>query len=84
MDQPPKLGLLSGDLITEFDGKPTDSWDAIVEWVASKKAGDKVKVKLTRDEEAKELEMTLEDRVIPPGMPTPANSTRCLSRCARR
>ncbi|MDX1925691.1 MAG: PDZ domain-containing protein [Pirellulaceae bacterium] len=67
-----KAGLLSGDLITEFDCKPTDSWDAIVEWVASKKAGDKVKVKLTRDEEAKELEMTLEDRVIPPGMPTPA------------
>jgi S1-C subfamily serine protease/photosystem II stability/assembly factor-like uncharacterized protein len=67
-----KAGLLAGDLIKEFDGKPTDSWDAMVEWVSSKKAGDKVKVKLTRDDEAKELEITLEDRIIPQGMPTPA------------
>ena len=67
-----KAGLMVNDLVTEFDGKPADSWEAIVELVLSKKAGDKVKLKLSRDEEKKELEMTLEDRVIPAGMPTPA------------
>ncbi len=67
-----KAGLQANDLITEFDGKPAESWDEITEAVAAKKAGDTVKVKLKRDEEVKELEIKLEDRVIPAGMPTPA------------
>ena len=67
-----KSGLLAEDVLTEFDGKPAESWDEITEVVATKKAGDKIKVKFTRDGEAKELELKLEDRVIPPGMPTPA------------
>ena len=67
-----KSGLLADDVINEFDGKPVESFDEIVDTVTSKKAGDKLKVKLTRDGQVKELDLTLEDRIIPPGMPTPA------------
>ncbi len=66
-----KSGLLEGDIVTELDGKPAESWDAMIDTVSSKKAGDKLKVKLDREGETKELVLTLEDRVIPPGMPEP-------------
>ena len=67
-----KSGLQAEDVLTEFDGRPAEAWDEITESIAAKKAGDKVKVKFLRDGEAKEIELKLEDRVIPPGMPTPA------------
>ncbi len=59
-------------MITEFDGKPAESWDEMIEAIGTKKAGDVVKVKFTRDGETKELGLKLEDRVIPADMPTPA------------
>lgn len=67
-----KSGLLADDVITQFDGKPAESWDEMIEIVSGKKAGDKLKVQFTRAGESKELDLTLEDRAIPPGMPTPA------------
>ncbi len=44
----------------------------MIEAIGTKKAGDVVKVKFTRDGETKELGLKLEDRVIPADMPTPA------------
>ena len=67
-----KSGLLADDLITEFDGKPAESWDDMIEVIRTKKAGDVVQVKFSREGEFKEIGLKLEDRVIPPDMPTPA------------
>lgn len=57
-----KSGLLADDVIVEFDGAKAESWESLTEAVSAKNVGDKVKVKLIRSSESKELEVTLEGR----------------------
>ncbi|MCU0704376.1 MAG: PDZ domain-containing protein [Fimbriiglobus sp.] len=54
-----KAGIKEGDLIVEVDGKPVANIQDQRTILATKKEGDKVKVKLKRGEETKELEVTL-------------------------
>ncbi|XZE44216.1 PDZ domain-containing protein [Pirellulaceae bacterium SH467] len=71
-----KASLQVDDILVEFDGQPAKAWTEVVSAVTSKKAGDKVKVKFLRDDETKELEMTLENRPTPPGSQQPAAPAR--------
>lgn len=71
-----KASLQTDDILVEFDGQPAKAWADVVSTVTSKKAGDKVKVKLLRGDETKELEMTLENRPTPPGAQQPAAPAR--------
>lgn len=57
-----KAGLKGGDVITEFDGKKIENADDLRNILGSKKPGDKVKVKVLREGETLELEVTLEER----------------------
>ncbi len=57
-----KAGLKAGDVITKFGGKKIENADDIRQVLSKKKPGDKVKVKILRDGEEKELEVTLEAR----------------------
>jgi S1-C subfamily serine protease/photosystem II stability/assembly factor-like uncharacterized protein len=57
-----KAGIQAEDIITEFDGKKSQSWEDLLEQLGNKNAGDKVKVKFIRLGESKELEVTLEAR----------------------
>jgi photosystem II stability/assembly factor-like uncharacterized protein len=54
-----KAGIQDGDLIVEVDGKKVENIDGQRAVLATKKEGDKVKFKLKRGEETKELEVTL-------------------------
>lgn len=62
-----KAGIQAEDIITEFDGKKSQSWEELLEQLGSKNAGDKVKVKYIRLGESKEIEVTLETRQGGPG-----------------
>jgi S1-C subfamily serine protease/photosystem II stability/assembly factor-like uncharacterized protein len=57
-----KAGIQSDDLIIEFDGAKAESWEEVTGKANSKSAGDKVKVKLIRTGETKELEVVMEER----------------------
>jgi len=57
-----KAGMKAGDVITEFDGKKVENTDDIRTILQKKKPGNKVKVKILRDGETKELELTLGKR----------------------
>jgi S1-C subfamily serine protease/photosystem II stability/assembly factor-like uncharacterized protein len=57
-----KAGLQADDIIVEFDGAKAESWESVTEKATSKNAGDKVKVKLVRAGETKELEIVMEER----------------------
>ena len=46
-----KAGIISGDIIMEFDGKKARFEDHLVKLIKSKNLGDEVEVKLFRDEE---------------------------------
>ena len=46
-----KAGIISGDIIMEFDGKKARFEDHLVKMIKSKNLGDEVEVKLFRDEE---------------------------------
>jgi photosystem II stability/assembly factor-like uncharacterized protein len=54
-----KAGIKDGDLIVALDGKAIESVQDQRTFLATKKEGDKVKVKVMRGEESKELEVTL-------------------------
>ncbi len=54
-----KAGMKEGDLIVAVDGKPVEGLQDQRTILATKKEGDKVKVKVKRGEETKELEVTL-------------------------
>jgi serine protease Do len=54
--------MKAGDIITEFDGQKTENTEVILKILREKKPGDKVKVKILRDGEELELEVTLEAR----------------------
>jgi S1-C subfamily serine protease/photosystem II stability/assembly factor-like uncharacterized protein len=57
-----KAGIQAEDIITEFDGKKSQSWEDLLEQLGNKNAGDKVKVKFIRLGESKDVEVTLEAR----------------------
>ena len=54
-----RCGIKSGDVITEFDGVEITTDDKLIELIDSKKPGDSVKVKVYRDGETIELDVTL-------------------------
>ena len=57
-----KGGLQEEDLITKFDNKEVKNYETLVEMIAEKQPGDKVKVAVTRAKANKELEITLGSR----------------------
>ncbi|MCS6859802.1 MAG: PDZ domain-containing protein [Abditibacteriales bacterium] len=59
-----KAGLKVGDLITAVDGKPLKNYNELVEMIRSKKAGDKLKLTITREGKSVEITVTLEDRPL--------------------
>lgn len=70
-----KAGIKEGDLVTTIDGKKMDSYDTFQELLASKKAGDVVKVILLRDKK----EMTVEVKLAPkPGSEQPTGPVPTL------
>jgi len=54
-----KAGIKPRDVIVEFDGKKTVTFDDLRESIMKRTAGDKVKVKVVRGEEQMEFECTL-------------------------
>ncbi|MBQ5746584.1 MAG: trypsin-like peptidase domain-containing protein [Clostridia bacterium] len=54
-----KSGMKSGDVIVEFDGKEITTDDELISMIDAKKPGDVVKVKVYRDGEYLELDVTL-------------------------
>lgn len=54
-----KAGIKQYDIITEFDGKQIKTMDELNEIKNTHKIGDKVTVKVLRDEDYKEIEITL-------------------------
>ncbi|MCX7702761.1 MAG: PDZ domain-containing protein, partial [Planctomycetota bacterium] len=61
-----KAGLKVGDVIIEAEGKKIDGPQAMLDLLATKKPGDKLKLKLLRDGKEMELEMELGRRPQPP------------------
>src|SRR3989344_361026 len=57
-----KSGLQQGDIILEFDGARVDSDHALGDLIASKRIGDKVRLKILREGKEIILETTLEER----------------------
>ncbi|OGF66612.1 hypothetical protein A2757_00960 [Candidatus Giovannonibacteria bacterium RIFCSPHIGHO2_01_FULL_48_47] len=57
-----KAGLQQGDIILEFDGARVDSDHALGDLIASKRIGDKVRLKILREGKEIILETTLEER----------------------
>ena len=55
-------GIKAGDVITEFDGKKVENTEDVRKILSAKKPGDKVKVKVLREGETLELEVTIEAR----------------------
>jgi S1-C subfamily serine protease len=59
-DSPAELsGIEDGDVLIEFNGKKVTSPDELRRYVESQKSGDKVKVKIVRDNKTKALDVTL-------------------------
>ncbi len=54
-----KSGMKSGDVIVSFDGKEITTDDELIELIDTKKPGDVVKVKVYRDGDYTELDVTL-------------------------
>ncbi len=57
-----KAGITQGDIITEFDGAPIESRDALVSAVSAKRAGDRVTLTVYRQGETLELTVTLDEK----------------------
>ncbi len=56
-----KAGMLPGDIILEFNGRPVKSRDDLVRIVQSTKPGTTVPVKIMRDKQEKTLNVTVEE-----------------------
>ena len=57
-----KAGLKKGDVVSSVDGKRTDTYRDFTAALNAHKPGDKVKLKIQRGEETKEIEVTLGER----------------------
>ncbi|MBW8883926.1 MAG: PDZ domain-containing protein, partial [Planctomycetia bacterium] len=62
-----KAGLEDNDIVQAIDGQKIADYQALVTAIGARKAGDKLKLTVLRGSEAKEIEVTLENR---PGGPT--------------
>lgn len=60
-------GLKDGDVIFEADGKKIREWAELPEAIRARKAGEKVKLKVIRGKETKEITVTLGARLEEPG-----------------
>ena len=58
-----KGGVHSGDVIVEFDGRPVDNWDDMVYGLQRSHIGDKVFLKVKRNEKELELQVELTRRI---------------------
>ena len=56
-----KAGLKPGDVITEIDGKTITTKEELTEIKNTHKIGDKIKLKIYRNKEYQEIELTLEE-----------------------
>jgi S1-C subfamily serine protease len=54
-----KAGLKAGDLITQLDGEAVGGVQEFVKSISSRKAGDKVKLQISRDGKTDEINVTL-------------------------
>jgi S1-C subfamily serine protease len=54
-----QVGLRSGDVITQVDGKDIKGESDLAEALADKKPGDKVKLTIVRDGSTQTIEVTL-------------------------
>lgn len=54
-----KAGVLSGDIITKFDGKTVDETNELSKLIGVKKVNDKITITVWRNSKEKELEVTL-------------------------
>ncbi len=52
-------GIMSGDIITQIEGKPVDSMEQLITAVREKQIGDTVSISLIRDEQQLELPVNL-------------------------
>ncbi len=60
------MGMRPGDVITEMDGKPVESFDALRAVLGVKKFGDKVSVKVARGSRTEDLEGKFPERKATP------------------
>ncbi len=67
-----KAGLQDGDLILAVGDKTIDSYADLTKAIQAQKPGDKVKLKIKRNNETKELEVTLGGRPAPAPAPAAA------------
>lgn len=54
-----RADLMTGDIITRFDGKPVKTFDELTDLIKTKKGGDKVVVELIRDGEMQSKDVVL-------------------------
>jgi len=69
-----KAGLQADDLIVEFDGTKAESWEEVAEAVGGRNAGERVKVKLVRAGETRQIDVVLAERSGGRGRETPQES----------
>jgi len=76
------MGIESGDIITDVDGKPVRNQEDLRKILADKKVNDSVKVKVKRDDEVEEYEGTFPPPPEPkePGVAARVKATRTKGR----
>lgn len=57
-----KAGLKAGDIVVKADDKKVEKYDDLVQHIATKKAGEKMKLAVKRDGKDIEIEVTMADR----------------------
>ncbi len=62
-----KAGLKANDIVVKADGKPVATYDALTQIIPTKKAGEKLKLTVKRDDKEIEIEVTLADRPLDTG-----------------
>jgi photosystem II stability/assembly factor-like uncharacterized protein len=62
-----KAGLQPDDIIQAVDDKPVPGYDQLITLVQARKVGEKLKLKVLRDRQTREIELTLEARPAGPG-----------------
>lgn len=63
-----EAGLLEGDVIVEIDNKEMDNMTQVIDYIRSKKAGDKVEIQVERNGKKKKVKATLGEKEMAPEM----------------
>ncbi|MGL4423892.1 MAG: PDZ domain-containing protein, partial [Gemmataceae bacterium] len=71
-----KAGLKDNDIVTKADDKKIEAYDQLIDIVRTKKAGDKIKLTITREKKEQVIEVTLANR---PGTETPTRGGAALT-----